>query len=92
MLLDRATLSEIEKEAKKVLPFLEGKKHFTALLKCEKFFVEYGWEVAGANSKIDGIDAIRKDVVTFFNRLDSSAFKVRVLDVTDMHVLLRRSK
>jgi GNAT superfamily N-acetyltransferase len=92
MSMDRVTRNEIEKEARKVVPFLEGKKSFTALLDCVSFFSEYGWSFAKANAKTDDARTIRKEIAVFFNSLSSGAFVVQADQVADMHCALRKDE
>lgn len=57
---------------------------------CSRYFLNYGWSVAKANSKTDEADTIREEAVAFFNSLDSKAFDVGPADVSDMDCLLRK--
>jgi hypothetical protein len=88
--MDRTAKKDIEKEAAKVLPYLKGVKKYTALLDCSRYFLEYGWEVAKANSKTEEADTIRKEAVAFFYNLGSNIFDVGLADVRDMDCLLRK--
>jgi hypothetical protein len=90
MSLDRTAKKDIEKEAMKVLPYLKGAKKYTALLDCSRYFINYGWTVAKANSKTHEATTIREEAVAFFISLDSKAFDVGPADVSDMDCLLRR--